>query len=260
MLSLPHPALIGVIHLPALPGSPSHALDMGRIVERAVADAVTLERAGFWAAIVENFGDSPFFAERIESASVAAMAVVAAEVRRASQLTLGINCLRNDAAAALGIAAATDAAFIRVNVHTGVSATDQGLLEGQAAETLRYRQRLGCQIDIFADVHVKHAAALYPVDITIAAQETAYRGCADALIVTGPATGQSVDLDDVRRVKTAVPDRAVLIGSGASADTVRALLAQADGVIVGTAIKRDRRTSAPVDLDLARAFIAAAAK
>ncbi|HEY3245387.1 MAG TPA: BtpA/SgcQ family protein [Phycisphaerae bacterium] len=258
MQPLPRPVLIGVIHLPALPGSPQHQPPTAQIIERAVSDAVTLERAGFAAAIIENFGDIPFFAERIEPGSIAAMAMAAAEVRRATRLVLGINALRNDALAALGIAAATGAAFIRVNVHTGVYATDQGLIEGRAGETLRYRHRLGADIGILADVHVKHAAALYPADIAVAARETAYRGCADALIVTGSATGVPVNLDDLRQVKAAAPDRPVLVGSGASVQTVRLLLEHADGVIVGTAIKHDGQTTGPVNPDLARAFVEAA--
>ncbi|MBU0718792.1 MAG: BtpA/SgcQ family protein, partial [Planctomycetes bacterium] len=141
MLDLPNPSLIGVIHLPALPGAPGHQLSMGEIVERALRDTEILERASFDAVIVENFGDVPFSGTAAGPASIAALAVVAERVRRASRLQLGINVLRNDALAAMGIAAATGASFIRVNVHTGVYATDQGLIEGHADQTLRYRKQ-----------------------------------------------------------------------------------------------------------------------
>src|SRR3990172_12351029 len=148
MIDLPSPALIGVIHLPALPGSACHRLSMDETVERALADARTLREAGFDAAIIENFGDVPFTASALPPASAAAMAVVADQVRRGGGLRIGINALRNDALAGLGIAAAVGASFIRVNVHTGVYATDQGLIEGRAAEALRYRKQLGSRIAI----------------------------------------------------------------------------------------------------------------
>ncbi len=232
---------------------------MDEILERALDDARALEEAGFDAAVVENYGDAPFPADSLSPASVAAMAVVADRVRReCSSLRVGVNALRNDARAALGIASATGASFVRVNVHTGVSATDQGFIEGRADGTLRYRRLLGWRVVILADVHVKHAVPISQPDIAHAARETAYRGMADGLIVTGAATGEPVDIDELRRVREAVPDRRLFVGSGATAETVQALLSVADGIIVGTSIKPDRDPSQPVDVRLARALVRAA--
>jgi membrane complex biogenesis BtpA family protein len=260
MIDLPSPALIGVVHLPPLPGSPAQLLPMSEIVERAVVDAKALADAHFDAAIIENFGDAPFTAQDVPPASVAAMAVVADQVRRLVGIPTGINALRNDSLAALGIAAAAGASFIRVNVHTGVSATDQGFIEGRAYECLRYRKQLACRIAILADVHVKHATALSEPDITQAARNAAYRGLADALIVTGPATGKEVDPDELRRVREAVPDRRVFVGSGAIAENVAAQLTSATGVIVGSGIKARGDPTNPIDPALARAFALAAGR
>ena len=257
MIDLPSPALIGVIHLPALPGSPAHQMPVREIVELALADAATLQAASFDAAIIENFGDAPFPPVNLEPASVAAMAVVADHVRRRAGLRIGINALRNDARAALGIAAAVGASFIRVNVHTGVAATDQGFVAGRADQTLRYRKRLAYRVAILADVHVKHATPVSEPDIGRAARDTAYRGLADGLIVTGPATGEPVELDDLRRVREAVPERRLFVGSGAMAESARELLTVADGLIIGTAIKVDRQPSGAVDTAAAQAFAAA---
>jgi len=254
MLDLPSPALIGVIHLPALPGSPQHQLPMDEIVAWALVDGRALREAGFDAVVVENFGDTPFAPQSISPASVAAMAVAADCVRRETGLRIGINALRNDARSALGIAAASGASFVRVNVHTGVYATDQGLIEGRADETLRYRMQLGKRIAILADVHVKHATPISEPDVVRAAKDTAYRGLADGLVVTGRATGEAVDVAELRRVREAVPDRRIFIGSGATAATVRDLLTLAGGVIVGTGLKRDRAPANPIDAALAREF------
>ncbi|MFQ5462571.1 MAG: BtpA/SgcQ family protein [Phycisphaerae bacterium] len=260
MIHLPSPALIGVIHLPALPGTPRHQLPIDEILDRAREDARCLEACGFDAVIIENYGDAPFHADRIGPASVAAMAVVARQVIAETSLAVGINALRNDAEAAMGIAASVSAMFVRVNVHCGVYATDQGVIQGQADRTLRYRKRLGSKVAVFADVHVKHATPLGASNLECAAKDAAYRGLADALIVTGPATGAPVDAEDLSSVREAVPDRRVFVGSGATVETVGSLLHLCSGVIVGSSIKIDGRPEHPVDRERARAFVAAAGR
>jgi len=260
MIDLPSPALIGVIHLPPLPGSPSQLLPMDEALGRALADARVLESVGFDAVVVENAGDAPYVPEGVPPAATAAMAVVADHLRRSFALRVGVNVLRNDAMAALGIAAATGGSFIRVNVHTGVAATDQGLLQGSAHQTLRYRRQLGQRIAILADVHVKHGQTLHEPDIARAARDTAYRGLADGLIVSGPATGMPVDPEDLRAVREAVPDRRVYVGSGTTAATIGAMLDQCNGVIVGTGLKEGGDISKPIDESMARAYAQAAGR
>jgi membrane complex biogenesis BtpA family protein len=255
--SLPDKPLVGMVHLAALPGSPGSKLTLHAIIRDAIRDARRLAEAGFDAVLVENFGDTPFHPGRVDAHTTAAMTVVARAVREAIALPMGINVLRNDPQAALAVACCCAAGFIRVNVHAGVYATDQGLIEGRADETLRYRQRLGTTTAIWADVHVKHARPLWCPDIAKAARDTAYRGGADGLIVSGPATGQPTDLDDVRQVRAAVPDRPILVGSGASANNVREIITLGCGVIVGTSIKEHGVTTAPVDPRRAGAFVEA---
>jgi len=247
-----------MVHLPALPGHPGNRLSLDAIIEHAVTDALTLKTAGFKAVMVENFGDAPFSPGALEPVTVAAMGIVVREVVRLGGLIVGVNCLRNDAIAALGIAAATGAALVRVNVHTGVAATDQGLIAGHAYESLRTRQRLCPEVRILADVHVKHSTPINQPDIALAAEETAHRGMADGIIVSGPSTGRPAELDEISRVKQAVPDRVVLAGSGAMADTIRAILERADGAIVGSSLKPGGDLSRPIDARLAGAFITAA--
>ncbi len=231
---------------------------MDAIVERALADGCALRDAGFHALVVENYGDRPFVRTGLSSASVAAMGVAANEVRRETGLPIGINALRNDAEAALGIAAAAGATFIRVNVHTGVYVTDQGIIEGRAAETLQYRKQLECRVAILADVQVKHAVPLGETDIARLAKDTAYRGMADGLIVTGPATGESAELEDIRRVREAVPDRRLFAGSGVTVPNVAEILRMTGGIIVGTGVKQGGKTENAVDPVAARALVIAA--
>ena len=255
---LPANALIGVVHLAPLPGSPQASLSVDQVAERALVGARALADAGFDALIVENFGDVPFCAEHVEVHTAIAIGRVVRAVIENVPCPVGVNVLRNDARTALAVAAMTGASFIRVNVHTGVYAADQGLLEGRAAETLRDRAALDADVAVFADVHVKHAEPLGGRDLARAAEETAYRGLADALIVTGPTTARPADLADVQQVRQAVPDRPILVGSGVTIDTVAAVLAATDGVIVGTALEEDGRTAAPIDPARVAAFVRAA--
>lgn len=251
-------ALVGMVHLLPLPGSPRWGGAMEAVLERAVADARALHRAGFDACLVENLGDAPFSPGSADPATVAAMAVVVAAVRAAVPCPVGVNVLKTDARAALAVAAATGAAFVRVNVHVGAVVGDQGLLQGDAYGTLRYRRLLGTATRLLVDVGGKHAVPLAPVDLGQVARDAAYRGLADVLVVSGAATGEETPLEDVRRVRAAVPDRPLLVGSGVTPETVAELLAVADGAIVGTWIKQDGRTANPVDPARAAALVAAA--
>ncbi len=166
------PRFIGVVHLPPLPGGPRPSPGLDAVIERAVADAETLARGGADGLVVENLGDAPFAAEQVDPYTIAAMTRAVAAVRVAvPTLELGVNVLRNDAAAALSIAAATDASFIRINVHIGAMVTDQGLIQGQARETLLLRRRLAAEVKIVADVLVKHASPLGSPSLEDAADE-----------------------------------------------------------------------------------------
>jgi membrane complex biogenesis BtpA family protein len=254
----PQPPLIGMVHLPALPGSPAHRVNLDQIIRHAVADARTMAQAGFAAVMVENFGDAPFHGGSIEPVTIASMAIVVRAVVGETGMLVGVNCLRNDARAALGVAAATGAGFIRVNVHTGVAATDQGILEGRAAETIRTKTALCPDVRLLADVHVKHAVPMSQPDIALAAEETVHRGFADAVIVSGPTTGRPPETEELARVKQAVPDSPVLVGSGATPETIQEILRVADGAIVGSCLKPEGDLSKPVDGKRAEAFVRAA--
>ena len=261
-MRLERPSLIGVIHLQPLPGSPGWAGDFDAVLRAAEADARAYVTAGFHAVVVENFGDTPFFPGPVPPETVAAMARAGAVVRDAigPAPAIGFNVLRNDARSALALCAACGGSFIRVNVHTGAMVTDQGLIQGQAADTLRQRHALGlaASVAILADVAVKHAAPLAAMPIDSSAADTYHRGHADALIVTGSGTGQPTPLDRLRAVREAVPGAPLFAGSGVTAASVRDILAIADGVIVGSALKAGDRLDAPVDPDRAAAFARAA--
>ncbi len=240
-------ALIGVVHLKPLPGSPRWDGDFKAVLDSAAKDARAYAQGGADAVFIENFGDVPFTKSSVPAETIAAMAVAGAAVRASVELPLGFNVLRNDAAAALALCAACGGEFIRVNVHTGAMLTDQGIIEGEAFQTLRLRARLCPGVKILADVHVKHAVPLGDWSLEHAASDTLERGLADALIVSGFGTGLETELADVQRVRTQCPTASILIGSGITEKNIIRFLPSTDGFIVGSSLKRGGLVSAPVD-------------
>jgi hypothetical protein len=247
LLRARHKALIGVVHLRPLPGAPRFEGLLAAMIRSAVNDAQAYERGGAHALFIENFGDMPFRKTGVGPETIAAMAAAGCAIRDAVRIPIGFNVLRNDARAALALCAACGGDFIRVNVHCGAMLTDQGIIEGDAFETLRYRRTICPQAGIFADVHVKHAVALGNATIEISARDTFERGLADALIVSGAGTGLAADLADVERVRAACPSAKILLGSGVTTANARDYLRLADGAIVGTSLKAGGKVCNPVD-------------
>ncbi len=222
------------------------------MLEHARADAAALAKGGIDGIVVENFGSVPFAkgdsTSPLPPHQVAAITRAVLEIRNLFDGPVGVNCLRNDARSALGIAAATGATFIRVNVHVGAYVTDQGLIEGRAHETLRDRTLLGCEdVAILADVLVKHATPLAPITAADATADTVLRGLADGVIVTGKATGAPVDPELLREVGESSAQAPVYIGSGLTQSAAEQLAPLCDGAIVGTAFKQGGEVRAPVD-------------
>ena len=239
--------LLGVVHLPPLPGSPRWGGDLHRVVKHAIADARAYEAGGAHAVFIENFGDVPFSRFAVGPETVAAMAAVGCAVGAAVRLPLGFNVLRNDPRAALALCAACAGSFVRVNVHTGAMITDQGIIEGHAYDTLRYRQTICPRAEIYADVHVKHAVPLGHGTIADAARDTVERGLADALIVSGTGTGVAANRADIEQVRSACPNSRLLLGSGVTLANAPDFLELVDGFIVGSSLKRGGRLANPVD-------------
>lgn len=224
--------LIGMIHLPALPGAPKNTLDLDALIEFALSEAAILERAGLDGCIVENVGDAPFFREHVPPVTVAAMAIITREVRKATKMKVGVNMLRNAGEEAISVAAVAGADFVRINVVIGAYVTDQGIIEGNAAELARLRKSLPRDVAILGDVHVKHAAPLFDVPIEDAAADLAERGGADAVIVSGARSPAPPSFERVKAVRDAI-DKPVFIGSGVGLANLRDYADRSDGVLIG---------------------------
>jgi uncharacterized protein len=242
----PNP-VIGVVHLLPLPTSPRWGGSLKAVIDRAEQEMTALASGGVDGVIIENFFDAPFTKDRVDPAVVSAMTLIVQRLMNLVTLPVGINVLRNDAQSAIAIATCVHAHFIRVNVLTGVMATDQGLIEGQAHQLLRYRRELGSDVKILADVLVKHARPLGSPNLTTAVQETIERGLADGVILSGWATGSPPPLEDLELASAAANGTPVFIGSGANWENISTLMQAADGVIVSSSLKRRGRIEQPID-------------
>lgn len=257
LFKTPNP-IVGVVHLLPLPTSPRWGGSLKAVIDRAEQEATALASGGVHGIIVENFFDAPFTKSQVDPAIVSAMTIVIDRLMNLVTLPIGINVLRNDAHSAIAIASVVKAQFIRVNVLTGVMATDQGLIEGAAHQLLRYRRELGSDVKIFADVLVKHARPLSSPNLTVAVQDTIERGLADGIILSGWATGSPPNLEDLELASAAAKGTPVFIGSGANWENISTLMPAADGVIVSSSLKRHGRIEQPIDPNRVSQFVEAA--
>ena len=255
-------AIVAMIHLPALPGSPRSTLSPREIARHAVEEARVLAAAGFDAILIENMHDAPYLMRGVGEETVAAFTRAACEVRAAVDLPLGIQVLAGANRAALSVALAAECSFIRAEGFVFAAVADEGLLhEADAGPLLRYRRALGAvaeRIAIFCDIKKKHTANAITADTSLAdhAHAAQFFG-ADGVIVTGNSTGVATPISDLSAARKAcrLP---VLAGSGATASSVREVLAVADAVIVGSDLKVDGVWWNPLDPARIDAFVRAA--
>lgn len=256
--------IIGVLHVPALPGTPRNTLNLTEIRKWVTRDAEVywakgVSSLGVDALLLENSGDAPFYPERVPAETVAFMTSLACDLRSRFELPLGINVLRSDGESALAIAAASGAEFIRVATYSGARVADQANLQGQAHRIQRLKHALGSQVMVFADVTVRRSASpLGGRAMEDVVEDTIERALADAVVVSGPATDTAPDMAPLQTARIAAKGALIFVGSGAREETIQATLEIVDGAIVGTAFKVDGVVTNPVDPERVRHFMDAA--
>jgi membrane complex biogenesis BtpA family protein len=250
-------ALIGVVHLQALPGTPANKLDVATIKSIAVDEAETYRSAGFHGLLIENTHDRPYLKSEVGPEIVATMSVIGAAVRHAVPLPLGIQILAGANESAVAVAHACGAGFVRVEGFAFAHVADEGVIEASAGHLLRYRRAIGADhIRVFADIKKKHAAHAITADVDIA--ETAKAAeffSVDGVIVSGTATGEPAEPNEVAAVADAV-SVPTLVGSGVTAENIRTFVS-ADAFIVGSSIKKEGRWSNVIDPERARELVEA---
>ncbi|MDT8899431.1 BtpA/SgcQ family protein [Thermanaerothrix sp. 4228-RoL] len=245
--------IIGMIHLSSLPGSYRFSGDLDKIYCQALWEAKVLEEAGVDAVIVENFNDMPYRVGEPDPIDFALIAAITREVKNAIRIPVGVNIQFNAWRSELSIAHACGADFIRVEVFVDTVVTAQGIVLPCSSEIMRYRRSLGSAVQIWADIQTKHSINLVPKALTQSAIEAQEAG-ADAIIVTGEATGKATPLESIIEVKNVV-SVPVLAGSGINLENVTDVMKHADGVIVGSFLKENGVVSNPVSPERARLFV-----
>jgi len=245
-------ALIGMLHLVALPGSPAHIAGdrkggLDEIAACAIAEAKVYRDAGFHGLVIENMHDRPYLKGAVGPETVAAMAVVGRQVRDAVPLPLGVQVLAAANREALAVALACGAAFVRVEGFVFAHVADEGIIESDAGPLLRYRQQIGAgHVRVFADIKKKHASHAITADVSLAeTAQAAEFALADGVIVTGTSTGRPAEPGDVQSVAMVVAIPA-FVGSGITADNLHNY-SQADGFIIGSAVKQDGHWANAID-------------
>lgn len=250
--------VIGTVHLRPLPGSPAYRGEsLSEVSVAALTDAAAYVENGVDALIVENSGDVPFLKpDEIGTETIAFMTSLTGAVVKATGAPVGVNCLGNAAAAAIAIASAAEARFVRANQWVNAYVANEGFVEGAAAKALRFRTAIGAyELKVFADVHVKHGSHAIVADRTVQDQaRDAEFFDADVLIASGTRTGDATSPAEVHAIRegSALP---VIVGSGLSHDNIDELFQVADGAIVGSSLKRDGGWWNPVDPKRVRALM-----
>lgn len=248
--------IIGMVHCLPLPGTVLYDGDFEKIINQAVQDAITLEKAGVDALIVENMGDTPF-AALLNKPQVAALTAAACAVKKAVNIPIGIDAAFNDCEAALSIAAVSGAEFVRIPVFVDTVLFSDGIIYPCARGCMKCRKELGLEhVKILADVQVKHSHMLNSnITVEMSAKDAVSNG-ADAVIVTGALIGIETPIDMIKRVQKVV-DVPVLAASGVNANNIHVQLEIADGCIIGSSLKKDGILTNPIDYDLVREVVEA---
>ena len=247
--------IIGMAHIGALPGSPLYDADggPGKLVEGVLADLEALQEGGVDAILFGNENDRPYQLSA-PGEGIAAMSAIIGEVRPHLRVPFGVNFLW-DPAASVAIAAATGAAFVR-EIFTGVFASDMGLWSPDAARAVRLRRTLGRNdLQLFYNINAEFAHSVDQRPLELRARSAVFSSLADAVLVSGPLTGQSAATSDLRSVAEAVPEVPVLANTGVNRDNVGEILSLADGCIVGTHFKVGGDTWKPVEKERVARFM-----
>lgn len=236
--------VIACVHLLPTLGSHQYDGNIDRIYETAISDVKIYLKYHVDALIVENFRDGPFYPETVPSETVATLAGVTREIVKMTDIPVGVAVLRNDAEAALSIATAVNADFIRINVHLGAVLSPQGILQGNAHKTLRTRSRLMSKVAIYADAGVKHSSSFVYKNVMDEVKDLS--DVSDAIILSGEKTGIETNPERLTEAKN-VTKKPILVGSGVTPENIHKVFSLADGFIVGSYFKQNGNGKALVD-------------
>lgn len=250
-----HKLVIGMVHCLPLPGTYKSTNRIEDVISRAVSDAKCLEECGYDALIVEN--EDLCLAPHMTKVQFSAISMVVYAVKQAVKISVGISCGCINYEESLSIALVCDCDFIRSPIFVDTVLNYNGIINPCSAQLINYRKQIGAEnIKVLADIQVKHYHMLHKEVSISESAAWAERQGAEAIIVTGCASGYETSISDLSKAKQAV-DIPVAVGSGITKDNIRQQLEYADIVIVGTSIRKERKMSEPIDREQALVIIRA---
>jgi membrane complex biogenesis BtpA family protein len=252
--------LIGMIHVGALPGTPLNALPLTELITQARDEALSYRDSGIDAIMIENMHDRPYLKSAVGPEITAAMTAIAYEVKIASQLPCGIQILAGANREALAVAHAAGLEFIRAEGFVFAHIADEGIIESDAGDLLRFRRQIGAEnVQILTDIKKKHSSHALTSDLDIGdtAKAAAYF-LSDGLIITGRHTGEEANVADFEAARCNAPDLPLIAGSGITPENCNTYLGLADALIVGSSLKSEGNWQYPVDPRRVEALVSAA--
>lgn len=249
--------VIGMIHLDALPGTPKFEGKTDKIIAKAVAEAKTYENAGLKCIMIENMHDVPYLNNSAGPEITATMAIIAYEIKRTTNLVVGIQVLASANKEAIAIAHSANLDFIRVEGFVFAHVADEGITESNAGNILRYRKQIGADsILVFTDIKKKHSSHSITSDVSIVdTAKAAEFFLSDGIIVTGSSTGAEADISELLEVKES-SKLPVIIGSGVTAKNIHKYYNLADAFIIGSYFKKNGDWQNGIDEKRVRSFLA----
>ena len=252
-LTSTHKPIIGMLHLAALPGSVHFKEFFAEVLRRALEEAQILVGAGFDALLFQNTGDVPA-SETGDEATVAFMTAVGIELRKICPVPLGVNVLMNGSRAALAVAKAVNAEFVRIKINVGAVTASTGIVTADPHDVLAFRRRIEAgHITILGDLYDRTSAPLGEFPLPVLADLTLRHAAADALIVSGYDVQDS--LARLALLREALPSAVLIAGAGANLNNLAEFMRLSDAVIVGSSIKTGGNFLDPLDPEKARQFM-----
>jgi len=248
--------IIGMIHTEALPGTPNYKGNVKQIIFKAIKESKIYKQNGIDAIAIENMHDVPYLKDNAGPEITSLMSIIAYEIKNETKLPVGIQILAGANKEALAAAHSADIDFIRAEGFVFVHVADEGIIESNAGEILRYRKMIGAEnILVFTDIKKKHSSHSITSDVTI--EETAHAAeffLSDGLIITGVATGKEADINEIKSVKktTNLP---VIIGSGVTLQNVDKFFNNCDAMIIGSYFKKNGNWQNTVDAERIKSFM-----
>jgi uncharacterized protein len=230
--------IIGMIHVMALPGTPKHKLESSQIIDQALNEARIYKKAGIDSIMIENMHDTPYIKGGVGHEISSLMCLIAYLIKQETQLPVGIQILAGANKEALAVAKASSIDFIRAEGFVFAHTADEGIIEAQAGDLLRYRKQIDADdIAIFTDIKKKHSSHAITQDVSLLdTAKAASFFLSDGVIVTGSHTGEAASVDELKTLKE-VLDFPIIVGSGITQDNVLTYLPICDAMIIGSYFK-----------------------